>query len=221
MPNEIFKRAIFDALTQEYDNSVPETEYHVFSQRFEKKMEKLIKRRKKPYYKMVNTFGKRAACFAAGVLVAFTLTIMNVEAFRNAFIDFFIRIFEKFSIVQSVENINSPEKIEEIYNITYDLSGYVIDYEEYDDYSRNITYINGNNVVDYFQYAKSAYDMLLNTENADIETIIIDHHKAIYYKDNRNYHHIIWDNGEYIISLSSNVGKNELIDIANSVQKVE
>lgn len=67
MPNEIFKRAIFDALTQEYDNSVPETEHHIFSQHFEKKMEKLIKHRMKPYYKMVNTFGKRAACFAAGV----------------------------------------------------------------------------------------------------------------------------------------------------------
>lgn len=46
-------------------------------------------------------------------------------------------------------------------------------------------------------------------------------HEAIYYCDNHNYHNLIWDNGEYIIMVNSNIGKNELIDIANSVQKVE
>jgi hypothetical protein len=33
--------------------------------------------------------------------------------------------------------------------------------------------------------------------------------------------HIIWDNGEYIIYLSSNIDKNKLIEIADSVQKVD
>lgn len=56
--NEIFKRAIFEALTQEYENSIPDTEKHSFSQKFEKEMSKLIKRREKPYYKMINTSEK-------------------------------------------------------------------------------------------------------------------------------------------------------------------
>ena len=36
-----------------------------------------------------------------------------------------------------------------------------------------------------------------------------------------SYYTLIWNNGEYIIEVESNNGKNALIDIAKSVQKVE
>lgn len=42
MTNEIFKRAILEALTQEYENSIPDTEKHIFSKKFEKEMSRLI-----------------------------------------------------------------------------------------------------------------------------------------------------------------------------------
>ena len=221
IPNEIFKRAIFEALTQEYENSIPDTEKHLFSPKFEKEMSRLIKRREKPYYKMINTFGKRAACFAVGILIASSLTIMNVEALREAFIKLVVNVFEKFSIVQSVDANGSPEIIEDIYKITYDMSEYSVDYEERNEIFYNIIYSNENIIVNYNQWIKSEYDILLNTENADIETIMINGHEAIYFCDNHNYHTIIWDNNDYIISLSSNIGKTTLIEIANSVQKAE
>lgn len=82
-------------------------------------------------------------------------------------------------------------------------------------------YTNGEIYISFEQYTKNEYDMLLNTEDADIEVITINKHEAIYYMDNRNYNHLIWDNGAYIISLGSNISKSALIDIANSVQKVE
>lgn len=63
--------------------------------------------------------------------------------------------------------------------------------------------------------------MGLNTENAEISTIDISGHDAVYYIDNHQFYHLIWDNGDYIIMISSNIGRNELIDIANSVQKAE
>lgn len=217
MTNEIFKRAIFEALTQEYENSIPNTEEHIFSPKFEKEMSRLIKRREKPYYKIINTFGKRAACFTVGILVASSLTIMNVEAF----IKFVDNVFEKFSIVQSVDANDSPETIEDIYEITYDLSGYSYDLWSCDDISRLAEYTNGEIYINFGQHTKAEYDILLNTENADIEIIKINGHEAIYYMDNHNYHHIIWDNDDYIISLGSNIGKTTLIDIADSVQKVE
>ena len=221
MTNEIFKRAIFEALTQEYENSIPDTEKHIFSPKFEKEMSKLIKRREKLYYKMINTFGKRAACFTVGILVASSLTIMNVDALREAFIKFVVNVFEKFSIVQAVDANDSPEIIEDIYEITYDLSGYSYDLWSCDDISRLAEYTNGKIYINFGQHTKAEYDILLNTENADIEIIKINGHEAIYYMDNHNYHHIIWDNDDYIISLGSNIGKTTLIDIADSVQKVE
>lgn len=221
MSNEKLKQAIFEALTPEYESAVPQIDDHIFSSAFEKKMAKLIRWRNKPYFMMVNTVGKRVACFIIGIFIASSLAIMNVEALRNAFIDFFMNIFDKFSIVQSIDTDESPQTIDDIYEITYDLSDYTIDYEEYDNYSRNITYMNGNDVIDYYQYVKSVYDIHINTEDSTVITMMINDHEAIYFCDNHNYHNLIWDNGYYIISLRTTIGKDELIDIANSVQKAE
>ncbi len=219
--NEKFKAAISEALTVEYNNSIPNIEKHSFSPEFEKNMSKLIERQKKPYYKLINTFGKRAACIIAGSVIASSLTIMNVDALRESFIRFIVNTFEKFSIVQSVDVNDSPEAIEDIYEITYDMSGFSVDYEEQNEIFYNITYSNGNIIVDYNQWVKSEYDILLNTENADIETISINGKSAMYFCDNHNYNHIIWDNGDYIISLDSNISKTILIEMTNSVQKRE
>lgn len=219
--NEKFKAAIAEALIQEYENSIPDAEKHSFSPEFEKNMSMLIERRKKPYYKLINTFGKRAACIIVGSVIASSLTIMNVDALRESFIRFIVNTFERFSIVRSVDVNNSPDTIEAIYEITYDMSGFSVGYEEQNEIFYNITYSNGNIIVDYNQWVKSEYDILLNTENSNIETISINGKSAMYFCDNHNYNHIIWDNGDYIISLDSNISKTILIEIANSVQKRE
>lgn len=218
-----FTKALYDALTPEYDNLIHDTiEEHVFSAKFEKKMKKLIKRRKKPYYRIINTVGKRVACAVLAFLVASSATVLSVKALREAVADFFISIYEKFSTIQSADETGTtPETIEDIYEITYDLSGFTIDYEDYNEYSRNISYVNDDILIDFQQYTKEMYDENVNTEGANISTIIINSYEAIYFRDNHQYDCMIWDNGDYIIVLYSNIGKNALINIAESVQKVE
>ena len=224
MNNTQFKRAISEALTKEYELSVPaHNNDHEFSDEFARKMDKLIGRRKKPYYQMINTAGKRVACIFAVIFIAAFTTIMSVSALRNAFKDFFMSIFSDHSeISANVEsNEAAPGTIQVNYDIGYDLSDYDVIYEEYDKISRNIIYQNENTIIDYQQLVKSEFDMGLNTENAEISTIDISGHDAVYYIDNHQFYHLIWDNGDYIIMISSNIGRNELIDIANSVRKAE
>lgn len=220
MANEKFKQALTEALMPEYEIDVPVSGEHTFSSKFEKKMKKLIKRRNKPYYRMINTFGKRVACVAAVVLIVSSVTIMNVDALRNAFSDFFLRVYEKFSTVQPVEDDTSPETLEKIYIITYDLDDFEVIYENKDISSYDITYLKDDIVIDFTQHIKD-YKLNVNTEDAEVTTIDINGHEAIYFIDNNDYCHIIWDNGDYIISLASNIGENVLIYIAESVQKVE
>ncbi|MGN1086218.1 MAG: hypothetical protein ACI4Q5_04200, partial [Porcipelethomonas sp.] len=84
MTNSEFKQAISEALCEEYVKSIPEhNSDHIFSDSFNKKMKKLIKRQKKPYYKFINTAGKRAACIAVAALILSFSTIMGVDALRN------------------------------------------------------------------------------------------------------------------------------------------
>lgn len=220
MQNEKFRNAIHEAMERDYRNLTNSSEKHIFSPKFEKRMKRLIKRRNKPYYRIVNTSVKRAACIAAAVLIVSSTAIMSVDALRNAFIDFIVSVYEKFSIIFT-EDKKAPEIIEEIYNITYDLNDYTIDYHEYNEIFRNTVYVKDDYVIDFSQYIKSAYDLLINTENAETIAIDLNGNEAVYFYDNHNYSHIIWDNGDYIIDISSNLDKNKLINIAKSVEKVE
>ena len=223
MYDDNFRKALFDALTPEYKQILDgASDTHEFSVEFERKMQKLIKRRNKPYYKIINTVGKRVACIIVIVLLASSVTVLSVDALRNAVADFFVNIYEKFSTVQSVnEDKTAPTTIEDIYAITYDLSDYDVIYEEKDNYSYNITYIKDDVVIDFLQYTKDMYDQNVNTEDAEISTIEINGTEAIIFLDNQNYYHIIINSDDYVFGIGSNIGKDALIDIAKSVQKVE
>lgn len=217
-----FEKALYDALVPEYETAMQNVDNeHEFSPNFEKKMKKLINRRNKPYYRIINTVGKRTAYAAVIFLVASSVMIMNVEAVRNAFSNFYISIYEKFSTVQPIKENTVPTTLEETYEITYNLNNFAIIYDEYNEYRHSITYFNEDIIIDFSQWTKSKYNVNINTENTEILTIDINGHEAIYFIDNNDYYHIIWDNGDYIVSLSSNISENILIEIAKSVQKVE
>ena len=86
-----FKTALFDAISSEYDKILSESENeHKFSSKFNKKMKKLIKRRQKPYYMLINTFSKRIACVLLTVAIASSATVLSVDASRNAVADLFV-----------------------------------------------------------------------------------------------------------------------------------
>ena len=155
------------------------------------------------------------------MLIASSVTILSVDAFRNSVASFIVNVYEKFSEVRPEEETSAPTTIEDVYEITYDLSDYMVDYEEYDEYSRNISYINNDISIDFRQCTKKMYNEKLNTEGAEILTVSVGEYEAMYFRDNHYYDTLIWDNGDYIIRLSSNIGKDKLINIAKSVKKVE
>lgn len=70
--NEKFLKALEDAMNKDCEstiNSLPEDKPE-FSSEFESEMNRLIKRHSRPYYTLISTFGRRAACIA----VAFAIT---------------------------------------------------------------------------------------------------------------------------------------------------
>lgn len=219
---EKFIKALNDIVTDECDILLRYEEEHEFSESFERDMKRLVSQRKKPYFRMINTVGKRVACVAAVLLIGTFTTVMNVEAARSAIAEFFIGVYEKFSTFISADSDNeAPEKIEQLYEITCGLDGFVVNWEVTDDLVYNVTYLNEPYIVDFKQSVKSEYDTNWNTEDTSIETIMIDEYEAVYFCDNHNYHHLLWSTDDYVFSISTNVGKNALIGMSNYVQKVE
>ena len=220
---EILKEAIGRTLIPEYHQIMDDaSDDYEFSPRFQKRMDKLIRRRRKPYYRFINTAGKRVAVIALAFLTISFTTVMSVEALRTPFLDFIMSIFSDHSEVRGIDDSgNYPETIENLYEIMYDMSDYHIIASDQTERHRIIDYQNDNSIIYFSQNTVNDYHMNYNTENAEIEHIDINGHDAIGFEDNNGYYSLIWNNGEYIIDLSSDLGKNALIDIAKTVQKVE
>ena len=134
--------ALTELMYRDADELMSENVPYEFSADFEKRMSKLVKRRRKPYFRMINTVGKRAACIALAVFIASATTVMSVDAFREAVFGFFMNIFSTHSDITAIDDDRHPDTIEDIYEITYDISGYDIYFEDCDEMSRTINYIN-------------------------------------------------------------------------------
>ena len=224
MTEKEYKQCISDALCTEYnamllDNPVK----HDFSHTFEIEMDKLIKRRKKPYYTFINTVGKRAAVIILAVVVASFSTIMSVEALRKPFLDFTKNMFTTHTEIRSAPDDSKeyPKTIKNKYDITEGINGYSRDVLRDKNTEVSLHYSQGDNLIEFEQHIVDGFDIYANTEGATIEHIDINGHDAIGWFDNHNYYHLIWNNGEYVIEISSTIGKDKLIEVAKSVQKVE
>ena len=86
-----------------------EAEPHVFSEKFCKKMDKLIRRSKRPWYSMVSTPMKKVAVIIISILVFSLTSVMSIRAAREAVIGFFIQVYETFSVVFFGSNEDAPE----------------------------------------------------------------------------------------------------------------
>ncbi len=215
--NKVFVIALQNAMLQECDSISPDE--HIFTKEFEDKMGALIKRRKKPYYKLINSTRKRVACFILILLLCLSATALAFDSVRSAVANFFVSIFDTNSMVLVQLDNNASQSIEELYKITYNLDGYIEDVWSVTPISRCVDYVKDNLVISFNQYTKSGFNISLNTEDTVIEEININGNVGIYYKDNHDYHHVMWDNGEYVFYISTNIGKDVLVKIAESVKK--
>lgn len=225
MTHETFRKAIAEALDPEYAAMIPEHGEHIFSDKFEHRMQKLIRRRRKPYYVLISTGLRRAACIVVMFLVVSFTTVMSVEALRKPFLDFLSSIFSDHTTIESVLDLDGdyPETFEERYEITKGLENYYLESEETDNDSISQYYRSNqdNSVIIFAQKTVKNYTNNLNTENTSISNHLVGDNSAITFYDNQGYYNIIWNNGKYILELHSTISKDALIELANFVKKVE
>jgi len=197
-----------------------ELEYE-FSDSFNKKMDKLINRQKKPYYIIINTVGKRVAIIILSIIVSLSAMTMSIRALRDPVIDFVIEVYEKFSTVffdNKEEQTNYPTEILTKYEPTAIPEGYTKSTAEDFPLSYSLKYTDNNgDILSFMQYPINSLQINLNTENAATEYININEYTGIYCS-NKDYQMILWDNGEYAFYMSSKISKEELLVIAESVQ---
>lgn len=205
------------------DISEEECAPHVFSEQFEKKMKRLIRREKHCYYPLIKTTGRQLATAAVMAMILISTAVMSVEAWRNAFKNFLTEMFTTHTVVWTVPSEGAPTSFEDIYAISEVPEGFEITYQ--DDITASIYlateyYDTENRFVIFRQWLISEYDVAVNTEGHDMVPITINECEGFLVNTGDSVY-IAWNNGDYIFELIGMVSEDALIEIAKSVQKVE
>lgn len=221
---EILKKALA-IIAEEEAALLPtkeESSHITFSDEFTRKMEKLIKQQKKPYYHLINTVGKRVACIIVAALLALTTVTFSVKALREAVIDFFVEAFEQFSIVGFNDN-DLPDEvdfIETYYAPTYIPEGYELKETEKFSTRYELSYVDSkDNFIDFKQNIMLSNAFYLNTENSHTQRIRILDYDALYSVEG-DLQMIYWNDESYrfVLISENDLSKEELIKIAESVK---
>lgn len=214
-----YERAIFDVVSEECEAMIPKNyEEHIFSAKFEKNMEKLIKRRSKPYYKLISTGARRAACMIVAVIVL-SASALSVKAVREAVYEFIMRIFSDHTQISANREgpDEYPKTIEEEYYIADLPEGFeLVDHDVSDNFVYYI-YTNEDDYIVFRQYTKDTYIYNIDNEQQEQDLLEFDDQKYITCY-NKNEYTYIWDNGEYIFILISNCDKDDMINLCRSTK---
>lgn len=196
---------------------------HTFSKRFERKMARLIRQQKSFYFPMIKTPMRRIVTIMVTAVIVLSTMVMSVSALREAFIRFITEIFDTHTKVQTIQDDTAPESFKDIYAITNIPDGFEIVFQN-DDITEApalITeYRNGQQRIIFSQSIKSRYVVNVNTEGYEMTKVDINGNEG-FIVDFADDIYIVWDNGDYILEIDSNIGKDTLIDVAKSVQKAE
>ena len=210
----------------EYENDM---EIHEFSNHFEKRMSKLIKRVDSGSF----VFSEHRISLRRAVQIAFIIIILAVLAVAAyaviSWSSFKVEEYDIYSLLNAMDISDAPLTLEEKYEIGADMSEYETDILTDDEHMVYVCYNDLHNKDKYLvfcQRTKNSFQSVrINTENSEQTPTMIEvnGYIGLYMQTDYQEHFILWDNGEYFIEVTAGnaFGINELIPICNSVQKVE
>ena len=186
-------------------------ENYEFSKDYLNKKEKLIKNQSRIYYPLIKTTGRRIASAIIAAAIMGTTTVAAYAPARNAVRNFFLRIFNDHTVVSvqhdSKDIGNHKSKIEKQYSITVP-EGFVLD--ESESVSTESIYFD--------QYTADSYSSYYDNERGHFKTSSDKFGNEFMIYTNDDFINILWDNGEYIFSLSGEISESEIMDIYYSVE---
>ncbi len=196
-----FKEAFRQVISSEFSH-IPKNEDEidfVFSERFNKRMAKLINSQKKAYYHLINTAAKRVAIIIVLILTMFTAAF-SVKAIREPIIKFVKQIYETF-VCYSYDG-DTTEKIIKEYSLTQVPDGFNSTNITRDDYSVVIIYKNETEDTIVFSQliTESNSGLFFDNENGSVfvETI---NGLEVEFKEWYQNKTAIWTNDGYVFSI--------------------
>lgn len=196
----LFLQALSQVYEQDTDRlmrTLEDREEHSFSKQHRGKMNKLIKRQRKVYFKLVYSASRRAACVAA----AFVILIMSAMTATGVFSELFSgrdEIVEKYYIS---ELPNGFEKTDEI--SSSDTSA--------------VSYRRGNEYIVFAQYTEKKGRLVFDLHDLTESFTDTDGQSYEVYNDEQTTL-LLWKKAGYTFTLHGNLNKDELVKLCRSIK---
>lgn len=214
---ELFVKAFLEAEAIDNSKVINEEDLEwVFSENFEKSMNKLIQKNRK--IKLSTRRNIRRGVLAAIIAIIVLLTgVLSISATRTPFIEFVKRIFPQFNEISLSDDSNLPvNKIEEEYTLGWLPDGYTLVTYQRDDYS--VFEVWNNDSGDEIAFSQRLLDSSFTIDNENYyKELEINGYKAFYVED--EYGAVIkWTDGYYWFTIT--VPKRNIKDIMTIQEKI-
>lgn len=192
---------------------------HVFSERFEKKMKKLIAREAAHPWAVSHTAVKNLI-IAAIVIILMIVMCLSVSGIREAIFNFFIKHFDTYDEV--VFDESQRERIEVEYEITEIPVGFVLEKKTEIGVLVRWEYSNESQewIVLEQKIANHSSSRILDNERTMNDFIEIDN-AMVYYAKNNNIIILAWEQNDYEFWLSVNINDFSLEDALELYQLIK
>ena len=191
-----------DAASAEFSACSPyESDYsYEFSERFERRMDRLVKSESRPAWRFVNTNPKRLIILIVAVIMALTAAACAVPEIRESIAGFFIQMFSDYS------EITAPEPKRRIIEDEYDFyptpDGFSVTKHIESEILRYTEYMDENDdVLTISQTVDSAYPAFLDNERGDYTEYEVNGKVVLIYQTD-GFSQAIWMDNGYIINVS-------------------
>ena len=220
MSREEFKAAFREVVSSEFAQ-IPTDEDSIdftFSEKFNKKMEKLIKSQRKPYWNFISTVSRRAAVIIVAIITLVTAAF-SVKAIREPIITFIKQVYESFTHY-SFEG-DTVEIITKEYTITQMLDGY----EQFDKLTSEntiaTTYKNklGDTIIFTQMTTEYSIGYFVDNESGEQYTETVDDIE-IEFKEWYDTKTAIWANDGYVFSIDC-IGNISFEDIKQIIRTIK
>jgi len=216
-----------DTIVDELEEKKEEIKNTSFPKKLDTWVEEYIKTEEKKekrirLIKNIKKQSKRAAIILLIIIAGISTLIFTVEAIRVRVFNFFIERNERYTEIRIEEenNIKTPElDWENYYQPTYMPEGYYFESEEDGGLIKILNYSDGKNQIIITQTNNSA-GIQIDTEDATTEKININGNEGfLIIKEDRSM--IFWHNEERSFTITGKIKKEEIIKIAESIEKIK
>ena len=217
---EVFE--VFRYYASKEFEDIPENESEIdceFSDEFNKKMEKLLKRVSYDQTHIVS-WTRRKVIMVATTIILVLAGMMSVGAIREPIVEFVYNVYEEF--VEIFFEGDTTDKITYRYSFSEIPKGFVETHQITNESVNIVEYenINNNDKIELCQSITQESSFLLDNRNGHVEKINVGRKGVdIYISDYGDYYYAFWTQDSYAISLtySGNTTIEEILNLIESI----